>query len=144
VVEDSGWRATRWLAGSAITWGLLLILLAVVLPVQTVASDHAGRQPMRSLTAVNGYGVLGLVCVPLVVAVLVTALLRVSVVRSRSRWGLLAWALSGLLLISAGIGFVTFLIGIYVVPMGALLLAACAQARPLGRVATSGVVSASG
>jgi hypothetical protein len=120
-------QAIRWLTGLAVGWGALLLVLAVLLPVETVASDRAGRQPMRSLTAVHGYRVLALVCVPLVIAVIVAALLRSDAAGATA----LAWLLSSLLALGAVAGTVTFLIGSYVLPMAIFVVVACARVRPL-------------
>ena len=109
------------LLGSAVAWGLVIVYLAVALPVYTVDSDHAGLQPRHSLVRVFGYRVLLLAAIPLAVSMLVALLLRL---RSElpSHWPAIAASiLAWLTLIGAFVGMVTFLIGIFVLPIGVLL-----------------------
>jgi anaerobic C4-dicarboxylate transporter len=92
-------------------------------------------QPRYSLLQAHGAVVLLPSAVPLLVAVLVTAALYAAQGRGRS-WPLpLAWALSVALLAAALVGFVTFLIGVFVVPTGVLLVAATSLAHRAGRTA---------
>ena len=117
------------LLGSAVAWGVLLTLLAIWLPVYTVNSNHAGLQPRHSLVRVFGYRVLLLAAVPFVISVVVALLLRLRVATQR-RWpAIVASALAWAILVAAIVGSVTFLIGIYVLPVGVLLCLATSSAR---------------
>ena len=109
------------LAGGASAWGVLLILLAVVLPVYTVDSSHAGLQPRHSLVRVFGYRVLVLAAIPCIISVLVGALLRLRMATGWRWLNTFAWGLAGATLLAAITGFATFFIGIYVLPTGVLL-----------------------
>jgi Protein of unknown function (DUF2510) len=118
-------NASLVLVASAAAWSVFLLVLAVVLPVYTVNSDHPGVQPMHSLIRVFGYRVLGLVAIPLVVSIAVGVLLRV---RNLTEWqwpSAVAWTLSGASLLAAFVGTVTFLVGIWVLPVGLALCIAC-------------------
>ncbi|MDQ6784631.1 MAG: hypothetical protein M3063_14595 [Actinomycetota bacterium] len=79
---------------------LLLFWAARFWPVVTVSSGRAGTQPRVSLVSAEGYGVLAAVAVPLGVCLAVRGLLAT----------------------------ITILIGAYVLPVVALLLAACGVA----------------
>jgi uncharacterized membrane protein YgcG len=115
-------RLDRVLIGAAIGWGVVILILAIVYPVESVDTGRPGVQPMRSLVAVNGYGVLLEAAIPLLIAIVV-GLLRVT--RPRARWATtITWILSGALLLASLAGAVTFLIGIYVLPAAALLILA--------------------
>lgn len=110
-------------------WGIVLEILGVILPVKTVNTARPGVQPMRSLVAVHGYAVLLPVGIPLLVAIIVALFLRG---RGCAQWSrITARILSISLLLTALVGFVTFLIGIYVVPAGILLVVA--SIRSAGR-----------
>jgi hypothetical protein len=126
-------RPGEALALWAVATGAGVLLLAAVLPVETVDSGHAGVQPRHSLLQVHGAAVLLPSAVPLLVALLVTAALHAG--RSgANRWTLpVAWTLSVALLCAALAGFVTFLIGIFVVPTGVLLTAATTLAHSARR-----------
>ena len=119
-------RLDRVLIGAAIGWGIVILILAIVYPVESVNTGRPGVQPMRSLVAVNGYGVLLPAAVPLLIAIIVGLL---HCARPSARLAATAaWILSGALLLASLVGFVTFLIGIYVLPTGALLVVALAPA----------------
>jgi hypothetical protein len=121
--------APRLLAAAA-GWSLLLLGLAVVLPVESVDTGRAGQQPMRSWVAVNGFGVMAWVAIPLVVT-LVVAFLLIRARRHRRSALVAAWVLAGTLFGAAVLGFVTlFLISVYVLPAAGLLLGACGVSRP--------------
>jgi hypothetical protein len=128
----------------------VLVLFGIWLPAVTVqdqsvsvASSTTGqtipvvvqgphREPQLSLVRDYGYEVLWRVAVPLVVSLVVLWLLAIAARRADSTGQAarnVAWFLSGLLMLAALIGFVTFFIGVYVVPTGALLLAACLSSR---------------
>ena len=121
-------RSSRLVAVAA-GWGVFITYLAVVLPVYTVDSNHAGAQPRHSLVRVFGYRVLLLAAIPCVVALLVGLLLRIAFTTQR-RWPTVAAAyLAWGTLLAAAVGTVTFIIGVYVLPIGALLCAATTAAR---------------
>ncbi len=120
-----GRRASDYLVWAAILCGLIDFLLTAVLPVYTVDSGRAGAQPRYSLLHVFGPGVLVLGAIPLFVSVAVGVLLRLDRRDHRANSPVIgAWIASALLLVAAGIGAVTFLIGIYVLPCAIFLLAA--------------------
>lgn len=130
---DPHHRTATWspvaeiLSVCAMGWGILVLLLTIVLPIETVYSGHDGRQPRYSLVEVHGSSVLLPASVPRAVAITVGLLLYFGHGRTWGRWAvIIAWILAGLLLLAAVIGLVTFLIGIFVVPSGALLIAALA------------------
>jgi hypothetical protein len=112
------------LIGAAIGWGVVLLLLAILYPVETVETGQNGVQPMRSLVFCDGYKVLWLVAIPLLIAVIVGLL---SLAWPDARWATAAaWTLSVALTLASLVGFVTFIIGIYVLPTAALLVIATA------------------
>ncbi|WP_328913293.1 MULTISPECIES: hypothetical protein [unclassified Streptomyces] len=117
------------LACAALATGVAVLVLAMVLPIETVDSGHPGRQPRDTLYQVHGALVLLPAAVPLLVAALVTAALYAGR-HDRPRWALpVAWVLSIALLGTAVAGFLTFLIGIFVVPTGVLLAMATYEAQ---------------
>ena len=103
----------------------------MLLPIETVPTDRAGAQPRDSIYHLHGAIVLLPAAAPLLAAVLVAVLLRARTARG---WALgAAWALSGAVALAAIVGTVTFLIGVFVLPTGVLLLVATSQshtARP--------------
>jgi hypothetical protein len=122
----TGPRLDRVLIGAAIGWGVVIVILATVYPIESINTGRPGVQPMRSLVAVHGYGVLPAAAIPLLIAI-VAGLLHVT--RPGARWATTtAWVLAGALLLASLAGFATFLIGIYVLPTSALLIVALAQA----------------
>jgi hypothetical protein len=122
----TGQRLDRVLIGAAIGWGAAILILAIVYPIESINTGRPGVQPMRSLVAVHGYGVLAVAAIPLLIAIVVGLL---HVTRPGARWATTtAWILSGTLLLASLAGFATFLIGIYVLPTGALLMVALASA----------------
>jgi hypothetical protein len=118
------------LATAAIGWSVLVIAAAAWLPIETVITGRAGVQPRYSLVHQHGYGVLLPASVPLLSCLIVAVL--VSGRPNRIELGC-AWALSGALTLAAIAGTVTFLIGLFVLPAGALLLAATAVTRQTTR-----------
>ncbi|MCL2734501.1 MAG: hypothetical protein FWE15_31365 [Actinomycetia bacterium] len=131
--------AWRWAgdaaALAAVASGAVVLLLAAVLPIETVDSGRAGVQPRHSLLQVHGATVLLPSAVPLLVAALVTAVLYAGR-HGEHRWTLpVAWTLSAVLLAAALAGFVTFLIGLFVVPTGVLLVAATCLAHSARKAA---------
>ena len=122
---------------AALAWSALLLVLALVLPVYTVSSSHAGLQPRHSLVRVFGYRVLLLVALPLLISAAVGGLLRMSLV-TRRRWpGPVASGMSVATLLAAIVGFVTIVIGMYAIPVGVLLCAAASTAASQRRAARS-------
>jgi hypothetical protein len=122
----TGERGYWVLIGAAIGWGIVILLLAVTYPAVSVDTGRAGVQPMRSLVAADGDGVLWVAAIPLLIAMIVGCLHRA---RPDARWALTAeWILSGALLLASLAGFVTIIIGIYVLPAAALLVIATGQA----------------
>jgi hypothetical protein len=104
------------LAAAILSVGLLV--LAIFLPVVTVLSAHAGTQPRESLVAANGWLVLLLAALPLAASGLVSWLMRTS--------GTAALITSVALLLASLAGFATFVLGIFVLPVGILLVVASA------------------
>jgi hypothetical protein len=122
----TGQRLDRVLIGAAIGWGVAILILAILYPIESINTGRPGVQPMRTLVAVHGYGVLATAAIPLFIAIVVGLL---HVTRPGARWATTtAWLLSGTLLLASLAGFVTFLIGIYVLPTSALLMVALAPA----------------
>jgi hypothetical protein len=130
------WGLDRLLIAAAIGWGIVILILAIVYPAESVNTGRPGVQPIPSLVAVNGYGVLLPAAIPLLIAIIVGML---HCARPSARWAAMtAWILSGALLLTGLVGFVTFLIGIYVLPAGALLVVALAEATSRRSAAASG------
>ena len=148
-------RVAAFLVGLAAAWSLALLVLALVLPIVTPQSPpayatatapvgagagalHASATTLLptaqvTLVADSGYLVLLLVAIPLLATLLVGLLLRSAAAGRSGPWaGRAAWALGSALLLAGVVGFLTILIGIAVVPVGGLLLAACGQIVPLG------------
>jgi hypothetical protein len=108
-------------------------------PIPTLMPTPSGTltpEPRVSLVAYDGRAVLLLVAVPTLVSLVVGLLLWLSVSRrSRAAWRA-ALALAIAAAVAAFVGTVTFLIGLYALPVGGLLIAACGQAprppRPSG------------
>ncbi|MHA6758196.1 hypothetical protein [Streptacidiphilus sp. PAMC 29251] len=128
-----GHSGSRWdgdlYVGLALASGVAVLLLALLLPIETSETDRPGVQPRYSLYHMNGPMVLLPAAIPLVVALLVGIVLYVGRHGDRS-WTLpVAWTLSGALLCAAVVGFLTFLIGLFVIPTGGLLAAATGLAQ---------------
>jgi hypothetical protein len=103
-----------------------VLIAADLLPIETVDTGQPGTQPRFSLVHLHGYAVLVPAGIPLVGCLLVWVLLTTSL--HRQQWAVvLAWTASIALTAAAVAGSVTFLIGGFVLPTGALLIAACAQ-----------------
>jgi hypothetical protein len=115
------------LARAAIGWSVLVVIGTAWLPIETVDTGRPGVQPRYSLVHQHGYGVLLPAGIPLLTCLIVALLLS----RRPNRTELsCAWLLSSALTLAAIAGTVTFLIGVFVLPAGALLMAAAAVARP--------------
>jgi hypothetical protein len=122
------------LLAGATAWSALLIPLAFLLPVES--APYSSLDPnkyqlgaMESLVTVNGPRILLVVVIPLIGSLISIGLL---IMREQFRWALpgwLAWIVSIGLLAAGVLGTVTFLIGVYVLPSGALLVACCGSLR---------------
>jgi hypothetical protein len=114
----------RYLVIGAVGWGVVVPLLALYLPAVSTASANS----QFTLVHAYGYWVLWPAIVPLAIAIAVGYLLRSGphAIRRPALTG--AWILSGGLLLGAVVGFVTFFLGIYVLPCGVMLVAATAGA----------------
>jgi hypothetical protein len=124
-------RTATVLLGSATAWSVAVLIAADLLPIETVDTGQPGTLPRFSLVHMHGYAVLLPASIPLVVCLLVWALLAPSL--KRHQWAVVsAWVASIALTATALAGTITFLIGGFVLPIGSLLVAACAQrpARP--------------
>jgi hypothetical protein len=127
-------RQMRMLSAAAIGWSALLFPLAVVFPAESSPSIYSTSGAVRyfpkvPLVRVNGYRVLLLVTIPLLISLLATLLIMLNLATGRWLAGSLAWVLSVGILTAGVVGAVTILIGVFVVPTGVLLVAACAQSR---------------
>lgn len=118
-----------WLASAAALWGLVLVGLGIALPVYTVNSDHGDLQPRHSLVRVYGYAVLWPVAIPFLVCLAVLALLQVGLRRRSLTLGRVALTIAAVLAVGALVGFVTFIIGMYVFPSAIFLVGACLAYR---------------
>ena len=138
------------LVAIAVGWGIVLIVLAAVLPIVTPQSSPTFSIPTSSSSTATGiapalpqipqvtlvaqYGnwVLIPMALPALASLIVGSLLWLKVTR-KTRWaGIIAWAFAGVVLIGGLIGFVTFffLVGLAVVPIGVPLLIACNSLAP--------------
>ena len=115
--------SVRWLA-AAMAWAVIVIVLAAFLPIETVETDRPGVQPRYSPFHMHGVDALLLAAVPLAVACSVFGLLALR----RNLAYLAAWTLAGIVCVGAFVGFVTFLIGIFVMPVGVFLALGCSFA----------------
>jgi hypothetical protein len=111
---------------SAAVWGLGLVVAGFLVPVyqsETVSASGGLTQGTGTLVGVNGPGVAVVLAVPLVATVLVACALLL-----RTRRGALpvAWALTAVLGAFNLLGMLT--IGVFVVPVTAALVVACASA----------------
>ena len=138
------------LAGIAAAVGAAIIVAAAVVPVVTIQSPPATAtassaytpapepssapvmtaQPRVTLMAHDGVAVLGLAAIPLAVALGVALLLWFAIRRGSRPAVSAAWVLAVVLTAAAVVGFVTILIGVVAIPVGVLLIVACAQAAP--------------
>ncbi len=121
------------LAG-AVAWSALLVPLAFILPVETpsgaaVATAGPTMVAMEPLVRVQGHRVLVVVATPLVLSLVVVLSTVLSECRGWAVAGGLAWMVSVALTAAAVVGTVTFLIGIYVLPVGTLLVVSCGLRR---------------
>jgi hypothetical protein len=107
-------QAPVWLLGAAAAWSVGLIV--------------AGLSVSPSLIQVNGGKVLVPLTMPLMVVLLISGLLWFRARRHVGGAGPLAWVLSALLDLLALAGLLT--IGIFVLPVAALVAIACALTPP--------------
>jgi hypothetical protein len=120
-----------WASAAGIAYGGLLVVLAFTLPVYSTDSS-AGGAGSATLAGENDLGAV--VLLPVMAAAGVFLLLHL-VCRSGSRPALaVAWTLAGLTALVAVLGAMT--IGIFLVPLAALLVYAC-SATPRGRARTA-------
>lgn len=111
----------------AAAYGVALVVAAFTLPVyssDSSSSPGGTSQASDTLVGANGMGVALVLAVPLFVTVAVGCALAL-----RSRWSLpIAWTLTGLL---AAVNLLAMLsVGIFVLPVTAALVLACARSRP--------------
>jgi hypothetical protein len=85
--------------------------------------------PRYSLVRLHGYRVLALVGIPLLLSLMVGLLLYIRRHLPSRTLDWVAWGLAATLLAGAIIGLLIFLVGIFVLPVGALLVVACAVER---------------
>lgn len=107
-------------------WGLGLVVAGLLVPAyQSTSTSSSGEltQSTETLVEVNGLGVVVVLTVPLLATVLVGCALLL-----RARRGVMpaAWALTALLVGFNVLAMLT--IGVFVVPVTAALLVACASA----------------
>ncbi len=126
---------------AALAWSALIVVAAALVPVyqsETATTSkaesgtvaHTVTQGSSTLVDENGSGTLVIVAIPLLVSVLVACALWVR--GSRRGAGLVAWALTGLLVCFNLLAMLS--IGVFIVPVTACLFVACAlhQGRALG------------
>ena len=111
----------------AAVYGVALVVAAFTVPVydsDSSSSSGGTSQASDTLVGVNGTGVALILAVPLLVTLAVGCALW-----QRSRWSLpIAWTLTGLL---AALNLLAMLsVGIFVLPVTAALVVACARSRP--------------
>ena len=115
----------------AVTWAALLLPGAIYLPIgtqePTASNPHLTSTGKVSLVHINGHGILIVVTIPLVLSLLagISLVLQARTDRQLFLWA--AWVLTGAVLAGAVLGTVTFLIGIFVIPVGVLLAVASAN-----------------
>ncbi len=139
------------LVAVASAWGVVLMILAAVLPIVTPQDSPVVVSPTTSssiattgiapalpqvpqvtLVAYYGHSVLFPMALPALASVIVGLLLWLKV-RRRSSWpGIIAWAFAGAVLIGGVIGFVTLLfkVGAAIIPVGLCLVMACNAVAP--------------
>ena len=104
-----------------------LVVAAFVLPAydsDSSSSSGGTSQASETLVDVNGLGVALVLAVPLLVTLAVGCALAL-----RSRWSLpIAWTLTGLLAAANLLAMLS--VGIFVLPVTAALVLACARSRP--------------
>lgn len=140
-------HVVAWLVGVAAALGAVIVVAAAVVPIVTLQDApttvtlQPGEVPLPSPSAApvlrsrprvtllthDGLASLGLAAIPLAVALGVGLLLWHVYRRGSRAAALAAWTFAIALTAAGVVGFVTILIGVVVIPVGALLIAACAQ-----------------
>jgi len=112
------------LVGAAV-WGVLLVVAGFVVPAYQSTSMSSSGEPTQStetLVGMNGSGVVVVLALPLLVTVLVACAL---LLRARHAAMPVAWGLTALLAVFNILGMLT--IGVFVLPVTAALVVACAS-----------------
>jgi hypothetical protein len=124
-------RASEVALLGASAYGVALVVAAFVAPVYgTDSSSSSGQtsQGSDTLVGVNGLSAAVVLAVPLLVTLAVSAALWLG----SHRWALpIAWTLTGLL--AAGNLLAMLSVGVFVLPVTAALVFACARSRPPAR-----------
>jgi hypothetical protein len=121
------------LVGAAV-WGLVLVVAGFLVPAyQSTSLSSSGEltQSSETLVGMNGPGVVPVLALPLLVTVLVACAL---LLRARRAAMPVAWALTALLAVFNVLGMLT--IGVFVVPVTAALVVACASGSTAGAAIT--------
>lgn len=121
---------------AAIVWAALLLPASLYLPIenpQAFSHQVDGQTVERwvSLARGNGNGILLIVVIPLVLSIVAGCLLLLQVGSQGRIFWWTAWCLGVLILAGAFVGTITFLVGIFVAPVGACLLVSCANLRQI-------------
>jgi peptidoglycan/LPS O-acetylase OafA/YrhL len=119
---------------AAICWAALLLPASLYIPIenpQNLSYQVHGQTVSRWVSLVRGNGdwILLIVAIPLVLSLVAAVLL---ILQARSKQRILAgaaWCLGFLILAGAFVGTVTFLVGIFVVPVGIFLIISCTNLR---------------
>ena len=124
--QEGRLRRLEWVSlVIALIWGAGLLAAAVVVPVYSssgVSSSGSVAYSSATLVGVNGWGVLLVVCVPLVATLMAGGALWRR--RSRPGAGVLAWTIAGLLAVFNILALAS--IGVFVIPVTACVFVACA------------------
>lgn len=136
-------KRSSWLPlVGAIVWSSLLLPGAIYVPLGQPAEASFGPSGTPTsrvpLVQLNGHGILIVVAIPLVLSLLagLSLMVHAGTDWQPARWA--AWTFTGCVLAGAALGTVTFLIGIFVVPAGVLLVVACANASTSQRTRHTG------
>jgi hypothetical protein len=136
-------KRSAWLSLlGAIVWASLLLPGAIYLPIGQPAEVWFGPSGTSTsrvpLVQLNGHGILIVVAIPLVLSLLagLSLIVHARTVWQPARWA--AWTVTGGVFAGAALGTVTFLIGIFVLPVGLLLAVACANVSPSERTRRTG------
>jgi hypothetical protein len=121
---------------AAIGWAALLLPAALYLPIedpQNFSHQVDGHTVERwvSLTTGNGKGILFVVAIPLILSVAAGSLLLIQAGSNGRICWWISRCLAVLILAGAFVGTITFLVGIFVAPVGACLLVSCANLRQI-------------
>lgn len=114
----------------AVVWGLGLVVAGFLVPAYRstgMSSSGESAESTSTLVGTNGWGVAVVLAVPLLVTVLVAGAL---LLRPRPGATVVAWALTGLLAVFNLLAMLT--IGVFVVPVTAALVVACAAGSKAG------------